>query len=94
MKNSNTGIIITAVAIISLLIGAFVAPSLFGNKSLFDTVYKFDTAIISLPNGEIIQGEITSWTDYDDGDQLQVTLKNGTTYLCHSSNITLIDNKD
>ena len=59
------------------------------NKQIFDTTYSFDRAIISLPNGDIIEGKIDSWTDYEDGDQIQVKI-NGTTYLVHSSNIVLI----
>lgn len=59
------------------------------NKQMFDTTYSFDRAIISLPNGEIIDGKITSWTDYEDGDQIQVKI-DGKTYLVHSSNIVLI----
>ena len=60
-----------------------------GNKQLFDTTYTFDKAIISLPNGEVVEGEIKSWTDYEDGDQIQVKIGD-TTYLVHSSNIVLI----
>jgi ribosomal protein S1 len=59
------------------------------NKQLFDATYSFERAIIYLPNGEVIEGEVTSWTDYEDGDQIQVTI-NGKTYLVHSSNIVLI----
>lgn len=59
------------------------------NKQVFDTTYSFDKAIISLPNGTIIEGEIDSWTDYEDGDQIQVKI-NGVTYLVHSSNVVLI----
>lgn len=60
-----------------------------GNRQLFDTTYSFDRAIISLPNGDIIEGKVDSWTDYEDGDQIQVKI-NGKTYLVHSSNIALI----
>lgn len=59
------------------------------NKQLIDVTYSFERAIISLPNGEVIEGDITSWTDYDDGDQIQVKV-DGKTYLVHSSNIALI----
>lgn len=62
------------------------------NKQLFDTTYKFDKAIIYLPNGEIVEGEIDSWTDYEDGDQIQVKI-DGVTYLVHSSNVVLIKEK-
>ena len=59
------------------------------NKQLFDTTYSFDRAIVSLPNGEVIEGRVDSWKDFDDGDQIQVKIA-GTTYLVHSSNIVLI----
>ena len=59
------------------------------NRSIFDTTYSFDYAIISLPNGEVVEGEVTSWLDYEDGDQIQVKIE-GKTYLVHSSNIALI----
>ena len=63
-----------------------------GNKDMFDTVYTYNNAIISLPNGEVVEGKIDSWTDYEDGDQIQVKLDNGKTYLVHSGDIALIQN--
>ena len=36
-----------------------------GNQQIFDMTYTFDYAIIELPNGEIIEGEIDSWNDYE-----------------------------
>lgn len=59
------------------------------NKQLVDITYNFDRAILTLPNGEVIEGEVQSWKDYDDGDQLQVKI-DGTTYLVHSEDIVLI----
>lgn len=61
-----------------------------GNKILLDTTYTFDEAIIRLPDGSVISGEVTTWTDYEDGDSLQITLKDGNTYLVHASNAVLI----
>ena len=61
-----------------------------GNKTLLDTTYTFDEAIIRLPDGSVISGEVTTWTDYEDGDSLQITLKDGNTYLVHASNAVLI----
>ena len=76
--------------LIVLLVLVMVLTVLTGcNKQLFDTTYEFDRAIISLPNGDIIDGKVESWTDYEDGDQIQVKI-NGTTYLVHSSDIVLI----
>lgn len=60
------------------------------NRQIVDTTLTFDKAIISLPNGEIVEGEVTSWKDYEDGDQIQVKI-NGKTYLVHSSNVALIN---
>ena len=60
------------------------------NKQVFDTTYTFDKAIISLPNGEIIEGEVESWKDFDDGDQIQVVI-DGKTYLVHSSQVVMIN---
>lgn len=60
------------------------------NKQVIDFTYAFDEAIISLPDGSVVQGEVQSWKDYDDGDQIQVKI-DGTTYLVHSSNVVLIN---
>lgn len=59
------------------------------NKQLVDLTYSYEYAILSLPNGEVVEGKVTSWTDFEDGDQIQVTIE-GKTYLVHSSNIVLI----
>ena len=75
-------------ALIMVLVFMLTAVSC-GNKQIFDTTYKFDKAIIYLPNGKIVEGEIDSWTDYDDGDQIQVKI-DGVTYLVHSTNVVLI----
>lgn len=61
-----------------------------GNKQMFDTTYTFNKAIITLPDGQVVSGKVQSWTDYEDGDQIQVKV-NGTTYLVHSSNIVLMN---
>ena len=61
-----------------------------GNKDMFDTVYTFDRAIVELPNGEVVEGKIDKWADYEDGDQIQITI-NGTIYLVHSSKCVLIN---
>lgn len=77
--------IITIILIFSLAFSLFGC----GNKVIFDTTYTFNKAIVELPNGEIIEGRVQSWNDYDDGDQIQVKI-NDVTYLVHSSNIVLI----
>ena len=78
-------------AIALLLIALFMlALGGCGNKQFIDLTYEYDRAIILLPNGTVIEGEIDSWCDYADGDQLQVKI-DGVTYLVHSTNCVLID---
>lgn len=77
--------------VLSLISTILLTMTLTGcNKDLIDTVYTFDEVILQLPDGTIIEGEVESWTDYEDGDQIQVKV-NGTIYLVHSSNIVLIN---
>jgi len=59
------------------------------NKQMVDLTYSYEYAIIGLPNGETVEGKVSSWTDFEDGDQLQVKI-DGKTYLVHSSNVVLI----
>ena len=59
------------------------------NKQMLDLTYSYEYAIIGLPNGEVVEGKVTSWTDFEDGDQIQVKIA-GKTYLVHSSNVVLI----
>lgn len=59
------------------------------NKQLVDLTYAFDKAVIVMGD-EVITVDIASWTDFDDGDQLQIKAKDGTVYLVHSMNCTLI----
>ena len=59
------------------------------NKQMVDLTYSYEYAIIGLPNGETVEGRVSSWTDFEDGDQIQVRI-DGKTYLVHSSNVVLI----
>lgn len=60
------------------------------NKQIADFTYKYDWAVLGLPNGNVIEGEVDSWRDYGDGDQIQVTI-DGVTYLTHATDVVLID---
>lgn len=83
MKKSNLFIaILLLFFIISLLLSSC-------NKQVIDLTYSYDRAIISLPNGAVVDGKVSSWKDFEDGDQIQVVVS-GTTYLVHSSNVALI----
>ena len=76
--------------VIAMILVLLMGLSLLGcNKQMVDLTYSYERAIIQLPNGEVIEGKVSSWTDFEDGDQLQVKI-DGKTYLVHSSNVVLI----
>ena len=59
------------------------------NRQIIDTTWSFERAIVFLPDGEKIEGKVSSWGDYDDSDMIQVKV-DGKMYLTHSSNVVLI----
>lgn len=60
------------------------------NKDLVDTVYSYDYAIIAFPDGTSETVKIAQWTDYEDGDQIQIKSTDGTVYLVHSTDCVLV----
>jgi hypothetical protein len=82
--------ILTVVAVLTAvgIIGATASGCT--NYDVIDTTYRYNRAIIHLPNGEVVDGQIDSWRDYEDGDQIQVKVE-GITYLIHSSNVALLN---
>lgn len=60
-----------------------------GNYVMFETQSEFKYAIIKLPNGEIVQGEVESWTDYG-SERMQVKFKDGNTYMTYLQNVVLM----
>lgn len=64
-----------------------------GNRKIgFDTTQTFRWAIIQLGNGELIEGPVDSWRDFDESDVVQITIK-GVTYLTHYANAILVTEK-
>ena len=78
-----------AIALAVILLTAVALINVGCNKQIVDLTYSYEYAILSLPNGEVVEGKVSSWTDFEDGDQVQVKI-NGKVYLVHSSNIVLI----
>lgn len=72
-----------------LALGMVISMSGCGNRQMIDLTYNYKYAVISLPNGNIVEGAVESWRDYDDGDQLQITV-DGVTYLLHAANVALM----
>jgi uncharacterized membrane protein YvbJ len=60
------------------------------NYQPVDLNYNFNYAVIRLQNGEVIEGKVESWRDYEDGEQIQVKI-NGVLYLTNSFNCTLMN---
>ena len=72
-----------------MAIGILITAALTGcNKQIVDLNYTYNYAVIQLPNGEVVEGEIQTWTDYE-GEQLQVKI-DGVVYLCSSYNCVLM----
>lgn len=59
------------------------------NKQFIDVTYNYNYAYISLPNGECVEGKVTSWKDYEDGDQIQIVI-DGVTYLTDTTRAVLV----
>ena len=63
------------------------------NYDMVDTNYSYDKAIITLNDGTKMELEIKQWRDYEDGEQIQITDKDGNVYLVSSYNTILINTK-
>lgn len=64
-----------------------------GNRQVgWDTTQTFTHAILELGNGEIVEGTVTSWRDFEESDVVQFTM-NGITYLTHYSKVILCTKK-
>lgn len=92
MSTKTKAILVEIGIVVIILLVIFGLFELFkGNRQLIDTAQRFDHAMVKLADGEIVEGRVDSWRDYENSDQIQVTI-NGTTYLVHSTNVTLIKN--
>ena len=59
-----------------------------------DTNYHFNKAYISMPDGEVIEVDIKSWSDSEDGEQLTITSTDGTRYMVNSVNCILVEENE
>ena len=81
MRNIFVAGIITA----SIMLSAYACS----NKDFIDTNLTYNKAIIELHDGTTITVDVKKWRDYS-GVQLQITTKDGITYLTSTYNCTLI----
>jgi len=80
--------IIAIIALIAIACLSLSACQIGNRKIGFDTTQTFRWAIIQLGNGELIEGPVSSWRDFEESDVVQFTI-NGITYLTHYSNVIL-----
>ena len=88
-KESRIKIISTTIIVCAFIVLAVLLFSGCGNRQVFDSTFTFNKAVINMPDGDVIKGNIQSWRDFEDGDMIQVKI-DGRTYLTHSSNVVLI----
>ena len=80
---------IKKIALVCVLVVLTIVLCSCSNRQMMDLTYKFDRAIILLPNGKVIEGKVEGWMDYEDSDQIQVKI-DGKQYLTFISNVVLI----
>lgn len=91
---------VISVIIICVLLAALIAGAYYGvrclkngvfngNRQVVDTVWGYAYGIVKQANGEVVEGEVKSWLDFDESDMIQVTFADNKTYLVHSVNATL-----
>ncbi len=80
--------VIIIVAIVCVMLAILCAC---GNKDIWDTNYSYDYAIVSWPDGTVKEIEIKQWTDYEDGEQIQIKDTDGNIYLVSSFNCVLVN---
>lgn len=77
---------IIAIIIMVCILSIFTAC----NYQVFDLNYKYTNAYVQIGN-EWVDLKIDKWRDYEDGEQIQLTLKDGTVMLVSSINCILYD---
>ena len=68
--------------ILAILLGVALAGC---NRTIVDTTWAYKYADI-IGVGTV---EVSSWTDYDNSDMIQIKSSDGTVYLTHSANVIL-----
>lgn len=83
--------IIAFLMIILLTICVRFVPNLLfnGNMQVVDTKLAFHYAIIEIGNGELLEGPISSWHDYNNSDAVQIIMDDGLVILTHYAKVML-----
>lgn len=93
MDNTTQGCAAVIALLILIVVGIFVMFNGGCNRQIVDIQYRFEKAMIKMPDGNTKTVSVRSWRDFNDGDQIQVTDKDGNTYLGHACNIMLFSER-
>lgn len=77
------------IGIMAIGIGAIITGC---NRQIVDLTYNYTYGYVQLPNGKCVEGEISSWKDYYDGDQIQIVI-DGVTYFTDTTRVVLTTDK-
>lgn len=84
----SSGIKITIMIVLLILVGLVALLILKGNKQILDFNNNFEYAYVCWPDGKVEKLKVSKWNDYE-GDQIQIKTADGKYYLIHSSNCVL-----
>ena len=87
-KTASVVLLVVVAVVICVLIGVGLYGK-FANQSLVDLVWKYNYAMLSMPDGSIVQGKLDSWKDFSNSDTVQLKI-DGKTYLTHYENVVMI----
>lgn len=77
--------------IIAIVICLMLMVGLVGCGDIFDTKSELKYAIVKLPNGEVVEGEIESYLNFND-QLLKIKFRDGNTYLtCFINAVLMVD---
>jgi len=77
-------VVLIVIGFMTLLIKAF------GNRSLYDSEFIFNKAIINLNNGEIISIDVKEWINYRESTAIKIISQDGKVYYTDLKNCVLI----
>ena len=93
-EKKELALIVAVGCLLIVLVGTFVgwvgsSAKAWGNRTWWDTTYSFERAKVDLLDGEVVEGAVEQWLDFEDSDMIQVKI-DGKVYLTHSVNVVLI----